>query len=145
MVGKYQRSQRAGSSPRAASSRDRRADGADAAGAAEFGDQAAAGLQRARDPARRRVRAGHPVQGRVREDRVEGSVERQRLAIADHPLQRRRAFAGDSDHLRRRIQADDARSPRRDRRRQLACATTKIQDGFVRARLQPIDQIARRL
>jgi hypothetical protein len=88
---------------------------------------------------------GHPVERGVREDGVEGGVVAERLRVGGLEGERRVSRARRRHHLVRGVEPDDARSARRDHRRELAGSAADVEHALPRARREQLDQLVPRV
>jgi ATP-binding cassette subfamily F protein 3 len=116
-------------------------DGRDAPVAAEFGDESAAGAQCPCHTACRFARTQHPVQGGIREDRIELAVVRERLAVADDERQLGRALARRLDHVGRCVEPYDLCARSCDCRSELTGSASQVEHPLARSRGEQFDQI----
>ena len=109
----------------------------DASVAAELGDEAAAGPERAPYAGDHVVNRFHPVDCGVAEDGVELGVEAEALAVGDARVE---AEASRGFDLRRaRIDADDVASHRGELDRERAVAASEVEDSLAGLRREQLD------
>ena len=83
----------------------------------------------------------NPVQGGVREDRVEWGIEAKLASIRQSEFQFWKVLPGLRNHRYRRIEAHNLGTPVGDLRGQMAGSAAEIENPFTGLRMEDIDEI----
>ena len=124
---------------------DRGPHGGDVALAAALRDEPAAGLERGEQVLEEAVVVGDPVEGRGREDRVDGRLEHELGEVGDADVDARpEPLARLGDHRGRAVDRDHlaARQPLQQRRRHAARAAAGVEHALVAAQLEAVEHLA---